>query len=119
MKLTVTIILIAVVAFAFGLYLPWWSVAIAAFIVAALIQHRPIVSFLAGFIGIFLLWFVLAMVIDVRNEHILSKKLALLLPLSGNSFLLILITALVGAFVGANAALTASFIRRNLPRSQD
>jgi hypothetical protein len=117
MKLTVTIILIAVVAFALGLYLPWWSVAIAAFIVSAMIQHRPLVSFLAGFIGIFLLWFVLAMVIDVRNQHILSKKLALLLPLSGNSFLLILITALIGALVGANAALTASFIRKGMPRA--
>ena len=108
----VTILLIAILAFALGLYLPWWSVAVAAFIVAALIQQRPIVSFLAGFIGIFVLWFALAMVIDVRNQHILSRKLALLLPLNGNTFLLILITALIGALVGANAALTASFIKK-------
>jgi hypothetical protein len=112
MKFTVTIILIAVLAFAMGLYLPWWSIAIAAFIVAALIQQRPIISFLSGFIGIFLLWFVLAMIIDVKNQHILSKKLALLLPLNGNTFLLVLITALVGALVGANAALTASFLKK-------
>jgi len=112
MKFTVTIILIAVLAFAMGLYLPWWSIAIAAFIVAALIQQRPIISFLSGFIGIFLLWFVLAMIIDVRNQHILSKKLAQLLPLNGNTFLLVLITALVGALVGANAALTASFLKK-------
>ena len=112
MKFTVTIILIAVLAFAIGLYLPWWSIAIAAFIVAALIQQRPIISFLSGFIGIFLLWFVLAMIIDVRNQHILSKKLAQLLPLNGNTFLLVLITALVGALVGANAALTASFLKK-------
>jgi len=112
MKFTVTIILIAVLAFAMGLYLPWWSIAIAAFIVAALIQQRPIISFLSGFIGIFLLWFVLAMIIDVRNQYILSKKLAQLLPLNGNTFLLVLITALVGALVGANAALTASFLKK-------
>lgn len=112
MKFTVTILLIIVLAFALGLYLPWWSVAIATFIVAALIQQRPIVSFLAGFIGIFILWFALAMVIDVRNQHILSRKLASLLPLNGNSFLLILITAIIGAVVGANAALTASFIKK-------
>jgi hypothetical protein len=112
MKFTVTIILIAVLAFALGLFMPWWSIAIAAFIVAAFIQQRPIISFVAGFIGVFLIWFALAMIIDVRNEHILSKKIALLLPLNGNSFLLILITAFVGAIVGANAALTASFIRK-------
>ena len=112
MKLLATILLIAVLAFALGLYLPWWSIAIAAFVVAALIQQRPIVSFLAGFIGIFVLWFILAMLIDVGNQHILSKKIATLLPLNGNSFLLILITALVGAIIGANAALTASFLRK-------
>jgi len=112
MKFTVTIVLIALLAFALGLFMPWWSIAIAAFIVAAFIQQRPIVSFVAGFIGVFLIWFALAMIIDVRNEHILSKRIALLLPLNGNSFLLILITAFVGAIVGANAALTASFIRK-------
>src|SRR5690349_20250679 len=112
MKLLTTVTLIAVLAFALGLYLPWWSIAIAAFIVAALIQQRPIVAFLAGFIGIFLLWFALAMIIDMRNQHILSKRIATLLPLNGNSFLLILITAFIGAIVGANAALTASFIRK-------
>jgi len=112
MKFSVAIILIVVFAFALGLYLPWWSIAIATFIVAALIQQRPIVSFFAGFIGIFILWFALAMIIDVRNQHILSKKLATLLPLNGNSFLLILITAVIGALVGANAALTASFLKK-------
>jgi|SRR5690349_12633319 len=112
MKFTIAILLIALLAFALGLYLPWWSIAIATFIVAAFIHQKPIISFLAGFIGIFLIWFVLAMVIDVRNQHILSKKIATLLPLNGNSFLLILITAFIGAIVGANAALTASFIRK-------
>ena len=112
MKLPTTILLIAVLGFALGLYLPWWSIAIAAFIVAVLIQQRPLVSFLAGFMGIFVLWFALAMLIDVRNQHILSKKIATLLPLNGNSFLLILITAFVGAIIGANAALAASFLRK-------
>jgi hypothetical protein len=114
MRLTITIVLIASLAFALGLYLPWWSIAIAAFVVTALIQLRPIISFLAGFISIFLLWFFLATVIDMRNQHILSKKLALLLPLNGNSFLLILITALVGAIVAGNAALTGSFIKKRI-----
>jgi hypothetical protein len=36
----------------------------------------------------------------VKNEGILSKKIAALFPLGGSSVLLILITALVGAVVG-------------------
>ena len=112
MKLAVSIILIAALSFALGLYLPWWSIALGAFIVGALIHQRPITSFLAGFASIFILWFLLATVIDIRNQHILSKKLALLLPLGGNSFLLILITALIGALVGGGASLSASYLKK-------
>jgi len=112
MKFTISVILIAVLSFALGLYLPWWSLAIAAFVVTALLHQRPSVSFLAGFAAVFILWLLLAAVIDIRNQHILSRKLAYLLPLGGNSFLLILITALVGSIVGGSAALAGSFLRR-------
>jgi hypothetical protein len=112
MKFTISVILIAVLSFAMGLYLPWWSLAIAAFVVTALLHQRPSVSFLAGFAAIFILWLLLAAVIDIRNQHILSRKLAYLLPLGGNSFLLILITALIGSIVGGSAALAGSFLRR-------
>ena len=112
MKFTISVILIAVLSFAFGLYLPWWSLAIAAFVVTALLHHRHGFSFLAGFVAIFLLWFLLATFIDVRNQHILSRKLAFLLPLGGNSFLLTLITALVGGLVGGFAALSGSLLRK-------
>ena len=112
MKFAVSVILIAFLAFALGLYLPWWSIAIAAFVITALIHQRPGVSLLAGFAAIFLLWLILAAVIDMRNQHILSRKLASLLPLGGNSFLLMLITALVGGLVAALAALSGSYLRR-------
>ncbi len=112
MKFTTSILLIAILSFALGLYLPWWSIAIAAFAVTAFIDLRPGASFLAGFIAIFLLWIALAAIIDMRNQHILSRKLASLLPLGGNSFLLLLITAVVGAIVGGSAALSASYLRR-------
>jgi len=112
MKFITSIVLIAILSFALGLYLPWWSIAIGAFVVTAFIHLRPGASFLAGFIAIFVLWLALAAIIDMRNQHILSRKLALLLPLGGNSFLLLLITALVGAIVGGGAALSGSYLRR-------
>ena len=112
MKFTISVILIAVLSFALSLYLPWWSIAIAAFVVTALLHQKPSASFLAGFAAILILWLFLAALIDFRNQHILSRKLAYLLPLGGNSFLLILITALVGAIVGGSAALAGSFLRR-------
>jgi len=112
MKFIITTLLIALLSFVSGLYLPWWGFALAAFLVSALIPQRPGVSFLAGFLGLFILWTLLSWSMDAPNNSILSKKIAVLLPLGGSTVLLILITALVGALVGGGAALTGSYIHR-------
>jgi len=112
MKFIITTLLIALLSFVSGLYLPWWGFALAAFLVSALIPQRPGISFLAGFLGLFLLWTLLSWTMDAPNNSILSGKIAVLLPLGGSTVLLILITALVGALVGGGAALTGSYIHR-------
>jgi hypothetical protein len=112
MKFIITTLLIALLSFVSGLYLPWWGFALAAFLVSALIPQRPGVSFLAGFLGLFILWTLLSWSMDAPNNSILSKKIAVLLPLGGSTVLLILITALVGALVGGGAALTGSYLHR-------
>ncbi|HYE53215.1 MAG TPA: hypothetical protein VD996_00175 [Chitinophagaceae bacterium] len=111
MKFLVSILLIALLSFAVGLYLPWWSLALVAFVVAALIHQRAGKAFLAGFLALFLLWGIMAFVIDQQNQQILSVKVAKLLPLGGNSLLLILITAFVGGLVAGLAAMSGSFLR--------
>jgi hypothetical protein len=112
MKFIVSIILTALLSFAAGFYLGWWSLAVAAFLVAALIPQKPWKAWLSGFLGLFLLWGILATWIDMKNQHILSQKMAQLFPLGGSAPLLILVTALVGALVAGMAALTASYIRK-------
>lgn len=112
MKFFVSILLIALLSFAAGLYLPWWSLALVAFIVAALIHQRAGMAFLSGFLALFLLWGIIAFIIDQRNQHILSSKIATLLPLGGSSMLLILITSLIGALVAGFAAMAGSYLRR-------
>ena len=112
MKFIISITLTALVGFALGLYLDWWSIAIAAFVVAIVVHQHPGKAWLAGFLGIFLLWALLAWWIDMKNQSILAKRMAELLPLSGSAILLILVTALVGALVAGFAALTGSFIRK-------
>jgi len=98
-------------AFAFGLFMPWWSIAPASFIAAIIVHQSPVRSFLAGFFALFILWGSLAWWMDIKNHGILSKKIAMILPLNGNTFLLILVTAFVGALVGAVAALTGSLLQ--------
>jgi len=112
MKLLVAIILTALLSFVAGLYFPWWSIALAAFISVLIIPLRSGKAFLAGFLGVFILWAVLAWWIDMKNEHVLSKKVAEIFPLGGSSFAMIIVTALIGALVGGLASLTASFLRR-------
>ena len=98
MKFILSVFLTAILAFLGGLWLPWWSIALAAFISALLLFQPPGKAFLAGFTGLFLLWGSLAWWIDLQNQGVLSKKIALILPLSGNSILLVLVTAFAGGF---------------------
>ncbi len=111
MKFIVSIVLIALLSFAAGMYLPWWSLTVAAFIVAALIPQKPWKAWLSGFLALFLLWGVLAAWIDMKNQHILSQKMAQIFPVGGSYILLMLVTALVAAIVAGFAALTGSYVR--------
>jgi hypothetical protein len=115
MKFILSILLIATLSFLAGLYLPWWSIAIIAFLVALFLPQRTGAAFLCGFLGIFLLWFIVAAWIDFANDHILSHKIAQLFPLGGSSFLLMLVTAFVGGLVGGFASMAGSALRP-LPR---
>lgn len=113
MKFFVALLLTAALTFAAGMKLPWWSMAIASFLVAALVHQKAGKAFLAGFLAIFILWGLLAFRIDMANQGILSKKIAELLPLQGNRYLLILVTGVVGGLVAGLAALSGSFLRQS------
>ena len=111
MKFILSIILTCLFAFLGGLWLPWWSIAVAAFLAALMIFQPPGKAFLGGFIGLFILWGALAWWIDMQNQGVLSRKIAMIFPLSGNPFLLILVTAITGGSVAGFAAATGSFLR--------
>lgn len=112
MRFIISILLIAILSFAACLFFPWWSIAIVAFIVTALIPQRSATSFFSGFISLLLLWGGLSFWLSFNNEHILAQKVSLLILKINNPYLLILFTALIGAIVGGFAALTASFLRK-------
>lgn len=111
MKFTVATILTALLAFISGLFLPWWGVAVTSLLVAILVHQKAGKAYLSGFLGLFLLWGGLAFWINMQNDNVLSKKIAAILPLGGNSMYLILATGLVGGLVAGFAAMTGSFLR--------
>lgn len=113
MKLLSAVLLTGFLAFVTGLYtsLPWWSFAITSLIVSVAIHQRAGRAFLSGFLGVFLLWSGMALLKDAANDHLLSTKVAQVLPLGGSYLLLILVTGLIGGLVSAFAAISGSYLR--------
>ena len=114
LKFVVSILLCALLGYALGIYgnLPWWSFVVTNMFISLLIIQKPIKSFMSGALGIGLLWLGLAFVIDNQNHHILSVKVANILPLKGSFQALLAITSIVGFLLGGLASLTGSFMRK-------
>lgn len=112
MKFFVSLLLTALLSFAACLYLPWWSIAIAAFVVAAVIPQAAVKSFLTGFTALFLLWGGLSFWISNNNEHLLAHKVSMVLLKMDNPWVLIFATAIIGALVAGFGALSGSFLRK-------
>jgi len=111
MRLLFAIILIALLSFAAEYFLPWWSIAVVCFCVAVFFRLQNGKAFLAGFLGIFLLWFAVAFASDIQNDHLLSSRMAQLFFLPG-SLLFILVGAFVGGIVGGLAGWSGAILRR-------
>ena len=111
MKFFVAIIITALLAFISGLFLPWWCMAITSLLVAILVHQQAGKAFLCGLLGVFILWAGLAWWIDMKNNGVLSVKIAKVLPLGGSSIALILVTGLIGGLVAGMAAMSGSYLR--------
>jgi hypothetical protein len=102
-------IAIALIAALLQYFLPWWTIAIGAFAVGFLFAESGWRSFLAGLLGIGLLWFAVAFFIDMQTQSILTDKVARLFP-TKTVPLLLLLTSLIGGLVGGFASLTGSIL---------
>jgi hypothetical protein len=117
MKFFISLVLTALLSFAACLYLPWWSIAVAAFIVAVLIPQNPGKAFSTGFLALLLLWGGLSFWISSNNEHLLAHKISTLIIKADNPYYLIFATAFIGALVAGFAALCGSYVHKNVLKS--
>src|SRR4030095_11042417 len=119
MKFFNSVLLTALLSFIAGIYIPyWWFFAVVAFLVAVLIHQRGFKAFFAGFLGLFILWFILSFGMDIANDGVLSVKIALLLPLGGSKWMLLIVTAIIGGLVAGFAALSGSYLRSSGTKSK-
>jgi len=105
-KNVINFIATAALALILSQFLPWWSVMVASFITALFISLKRSAVFFVPFLAILLLWMSQAIILSSANDYILAKKIALLLPLNGNAYLLILVSGIVG---GLSAGISAVF----------
>ena len=105
MKFIIQVTLIALSSYVAEQFFPWWSVVICAFFITLLIPTDTLTAFMSGFAAISFLWMLVAAMIDVKTNAILSSKITLLFGLQ-SSILLILLTGLIGGIVGGLGALS-------------
>ncbi len=105
-----SIILTSIVSLLLQLFLPWWIIAVVAFVVAYFIKQNSIMAFLSAFTAIFLLWTIYAYMLSSANDNILVAKVAELMKAltKGSTTTLYLITGMVGGLVAGFGALTGS-----------
>jgi len=108
MKFIIKVILIAGLAYILQLILPFWIIAVVAFIINYTIKTNGWTSFFSGFVGVFLLWFIVASAIESHAGDTLVNKVSEIFSLS--NLLLKIVTATVGALVAGFAGLTARML---------
>lgn len=111
MKFLFKAILIALLVYIGELYLPWWSIAMAAFLGGLFIKTKGITAIFAGLFGVGIVWLWIAMRIDIETQSILTNKMAQLVN-TDNKYLVIAATALLGGIVGGLSAWTGHNFRK-------
>jgi uncharacterized membrane protein YhaH (DUF805 family) len=110
-------LIILILSFASGFFLPWWVVAIAAFSAAFFAGKTPRQAFWSGFSAVFIVWIVLALFKSIPNNHILATKVAQLFHLPG-WWLLLLITGIIGGLVSGLAALSGLLLQKAFEKQE-
>ena len=96
-------LLVLIVAFLLSRLLPWYAIMIASFSIALFVPLKKAYIFFIPFLAIALLWMAQAYLLSNANDFILAKKIAQLLPLGGNPYLLILVTGVIGGIAAGIA----------------
>ncbi|TYA52282.1 hypothetical protein [Formosa maritima] len=95
-KKIINFITTIIVALILSQFLPWWSIMVAAFATGLFFSLKGASVFVVPFLAIMSFWMVYAFWLSNTNDFILANKIAVLLPLNGNAYLLILVTAIIG-----------------------
>lgn len=111
MKLLIRLIAIGILTYFISPLAFWWIAMVIAFAVCYISPSSSLNAFVAGFLGVGLVWIGYAWSLDVVNKSNFSNIIVKLFPVN-ESFYLILITGLVGGLVGGFAAISGTTFRQ-------
>ena len=108
----IQILLIAFLSLLAQLFLPWWSLAVVAFLVCFWRGQSAGRSFLYGFAGVAVVWLAYALLIHTRTDGILTGRMSELLFKTNAAALPLLVVTLLSGLVGGLAGLSGFFVRQ-------
>jgi hypothetical protein len=112
MKFFISTILIAVLSFAACLFMPWWVIALAGFIVSFAIPQKNGLAFLSGFVALFVLWAGMSMYMSNANGNLFVHKISMLFLKADNPTLLFLLTGFIGGLVAGLGSLSGRLLKK-------
>jgi hypothetical protein len=116
-KIITPTLLIALIALILSFIMPWWSIVIAGFVVAAAMIDEAGPAFISGFLGITFLWIIMTILRDSGSNVSVAETLG---DVVGGvpAYLMFLITGITGGFVGGLGAMTGTFVRSILLKKE-
>jgi CDP-diglyceride synthetase len=116
MRLLLIAALTAIASYFALMVMPWWvPMPIACCLILLLPMHRNWQAFLATGLGAALCYTVITLLTDQANEHILSRKMAILFHLPSYPFMIV-VTALTGFITAGLGGWAGSALRRLFQR---
>ncbi|SNR75496.1 hypothetical protein [Hymenobacter mucosus] len=94
------------------LIMPWWSLVLVCLGLAAWQRPSSGQAFAAGLLGAGLSWWLPALWLTTHGAARLAGRLATLLPLGGNAWLLLALSGVVAGLVGGLAAVSGTWLRQ-------
>ncbi len=117
MKLILRIVCIGVLTYFVSPFVSWWLCMVVAFMVSFVSPSSGLNSFIAGFLGVGLVWMGHSAKLDLANNSAFSVKVGEIMSVS-DSYYLILAAGVIGGLASGFASITGSAARGLFKKSK-
>ena len=112
MKFLLQFAAVLVGSLALQLFLPWFVVVIVALIAGFFLSTESgFKNFLAGFLGVLILWVATAMIMNSGADGLIAERLGKQFGVPASGFVLPLISGLIGGIAGGLGSLTGGALK--------